>query len=148
MNGSNRRFDPTFAALKARLDSGELGTPECSQSLVAIRRHRSTLHQGIRRIFRDMLISDLDIFRWILEDDAETLHATGSCPTDPAVAEAGDIDCNLVTIRTRDGLLCQINTSRRAVYGYDQRFEVLGSKGMLQVGNVRPLRWFRIRIRP
>jgi myo-inositol 2-dehydrogenase/D-chiro-inositol 1-dehydrogenase len=85
-----------------------------------------------------MLIHDLDIFRWILEDEAETLHATGSCLTDPAVAEAGDIDCTAVTIRTRRGLLCQINTSRRAVYGYDQRFEVLGSKGMLQVGNVRP----------
>jgi len=43
-----------------------------------------------------------------------------------------------VTIRTKRGLLCQINTSRRAAYGYDQRFEVLGSKGMLQAGNVRP----------
>jgi myo-inositol 2-dehydrogenase / D-chiro-inositol 1-dehydrogenase len=83
-----------------------------------------------------MLIHDLDIFRWILEDEAETLHAAGSCLTDPAVAEAGDIDSTAVTIRTRGGLLCQINTSRRAVYGYDQRFEVLGSKGAWQQGNV------------
>ena len=139
MIGFNRRFDPTFAALKARLDAGEIGTPE--MLIITSRDPQAPPVPYIKAsggIFRDMLIHDLDIFRWILEDEAETLHATGSCLTDPAVAEAGDIDCTAVTIRTRRGLLCQINTSRRAVYGYDQRFEVLGSKGMLQVGNVRP----------
>lgn len=85
-----------------------------------------------------MLIHDFDVFRWILGDEAQTLHATGSCLTDSAVHDAGDIDSTAVTIRTRRGLLCQINTSRRAAYGYDQRFELLGNKGMLQAGNVRP----------
>jgi myo-inositol 2-dehydrogenase/D-chiro-inositol 1-dehydrogenase len=66
------------------------------------------------------------------------VHATGSCLSDPAIAAAGDIDSTAVTIRTRRGLLCVINTARRAAYGYDQRFEVLGSRGMLQAGNVRP----------
>jgi myo-inositol 2-dehydrogenase/D-chiro-inositol 1-dehydrogenase len=139
MIGFNRRFDPTFAALKARLDAGEIGKPE--MLIITSRDPQAPPVAYIKAsggIFRDMLIHDLDIFRWILEDEAETLHAAGSCLTDPAVAEAGDIDSTAVTIRTRGGLLCQINTSRRAVYGYDQRFEVLGSKGMLQVGNVRP----------
>jgi myo-inositol 2-dehydrogenase/D-chiro-inositol 1-dehydrogenase len=54
------------------------------------------------------------------------------------MAATGDISHAAVTLRTRDGALCQINTSRRAAYGYDQRFEVLGSKGLLQAGNVRP----------
>ena len=85
-----------------------------------------------------MLIHDFDIFRWILGDDAVTVHATGSVLTDPAVGTVGDIDCTAVTIRTRSGRLCQINTTRRAAYGYDQRFEVLGSGGMLQAGNHRP----------
>jgi myo-inositol 2-dehydrogenase/D-chiro-inositol 1-dehydrogenase len=85
-----------------------------------------------------MLIHDFDIFRWILDDEALSLHATGSCLTDQAIAGVGDIDSTAVTIRTRRGLLAQINTSRRAAYGYDQRFEVLGSKGMLQAGNHRP----------
>ena len=89
-------------------------------------------------IFRDMLIHDFDIFRWILDDDAVTVYATGSVLTDPAVGTAGDIDCTAVTIRTRKGRLCQINTTRRAAYGYDQRFEVIGSKGMLQANNHRP----------
>ena len=89
-------------------------------------------------IFKDMLIHDFDIFRWILADEAATIFATGSCLTDPAIEKAGDIDATAVTIRTRKGRLAQINTLRRAAYGYDQRFEVIGSKGMLQAGNHRP----------
>src|SRR5438128_10342950 len=85
-----------------------------------------------------MLIHDFDIFRWIVGDEAASVYATGSCLTDPAIATAGDIDSTAVTIRTRKGRLAQINTSRRAAYGYDQRFEVLGSKGMLQAGNHTP----------
>jgi myo-inositol 2-dehydrogenase/D-chiro-inositol 1-dehydrogenase len=89
-------------------------------------------------IFKDMLIHDFDIFRWILGDEAASVYATGSCLTDPAIAAAGDVDSTAVTIRTKKGRLAQINTSRRAAYGYDQRFEVLGSRGMLQAGNHTP----------
>jgi myo-inositol 2-dehydrogenase/D-chiro-inositol 1-dehydrogenase len=85
-----------------------------------------------------MLIHDFDIFRWILGDEAASVYATGSCLTDSAVATAGDIDSTAVAIRTKKGRLALINTSRRAAYGYDQRFEVLGSKGMLQAGNHTP----------
>jgi myo-inositol 2-dehydrogenase/D-chiro-inositol 1-dehydrogenase len=66
------------------------------------------------------------------------VYATGGSLGFPEVAAAGDITQAMVTIRTRSGRLCQINTSRRAAYGYDQRFEVLGSKGLLQADNVRP----------
>ena len=97
--------------------------------------------KGSGGIFRDMLIHDLDVFRWILcadGDEAVRLSAAGSVLTDPAIAGLGDYDSTAVTIRTRKGRLCQINTSRRAAYGYDQRFEVLGSKGLLQCGNQTP----------
>ncbi|WP_310629877.1 inositol 2-dehydrogenase [Paraburkholderia sp.] len=139
MIGFQRRYDPTFAALKQRLDAGEIGTPEM---LVVTSRDPGAppveyiKHSG--GIFKDMLIHDFDIFRWILDDEADTVHATGSCLSDPAIAEAGDIDSTAVTIRTKRGRLCQINTARRAAYGYDQRFEVLGSDGMLQAGNIKP----------
>jgi len=139
MIGFQRRFDPTFSALKRRLDEGEIGTPEV---LVVTSRDPGAppvaYLKGSGGIFKDMLIHDFDIFRWILGDEAVSIHATGSCLSDPAIAEAGDIDTTAVTIRTRKGRICQINTSRRAAYGYDQRFEVLGDKGMLQAGNVRP----------
>jgi len=139
MIGFQRRFDPTFAALKQRLDAGEIGIPEV---LIVTSRDPAPppasyiAHSG--GVFKDMLIHDFDIFRWILGGEAVSVHATGGCPNMPEVAAAGDISHAAVTLRTHDGALCQINTSRRAAYGYDQRFEVLGSKGLLQAGNVRP----------
>jgi myo-inositol 2-dehydrogenase/D-chiro-inositol 1-dehydrogenase len=139
MIGFQRRFDPTFAALKLRLAAGEIGEAEM---LVITSRDPGAppvdyiKHSG--GVFKDMLIHDFDVFRWILADEAISVYATGSCLTDPAIAQAGDIDSTAVTIHTRRGRLCQINTSRRAAYGYDQRFEVLGSKGMLQAGNHKP----------
>jgi myo-inositol 2-dehydrogenase / D-chiro-inositol 1-dehydrogenase len=139
MIGFNRRYDPTFAAVKERLVQGEVGEPE--MLVVTSRDPGAPPVDYLKRsggIFRDMLIHDFDIFRWILDDEAATLYATGSVLTDPAVASVGDVDSTAVTIRTKKGRLAVINTSRRAAYGYDQRFEVLGSKGMLQAGNHKP----------
>jgi myo-inositol 2-dehydrogenase/D-chiro-inositol 1-dehydrogenase len=142
MMGFQRRFDPTFNDAKERLARGDIGKPEM---LVVTSRDPGAppaqYLKGSGGIFRDMLIHDFDIFRWILcadGDEAVWLCATGACLVDPEIATVGDIDSAAVTIRTRQGRLAQINTSRRAAYGYDQRFEVLGSKGMLQCGNHRP----------
>jgi myo-inositol 2-dehydrogenase/D-chiro-inositol 1-dehydrogenase len=143
MIGFQRRFDPTFAEAKQRLSRGDVGAPEM---LVVTSRDPGApppeYLKGSGGIFRDMLIHDFDIFRWILcvddGDEAATLYATGSVLTDPAIAQVGDVDSTAVAIRTRKGRLCVINTSRRAAYGYDQRFEVLGSQGMLQCGNHKP----------
>ena len=137
--GFQRRYDPTFSALKARIDAGEIGAPE--MLVVTSRDPGAPPAEYLKRsggIFKDMLIHDFDIFRWILDDEAETVYATGSVLTDPSIATVGDIDATAVTIRTKKGRLAQINTIRRAAYGYDQRFEVIGAKGMLQAGNHKP----------
>ena len=138
--GFQRRFDPTFSALKARIDSGEIGAREALS--VISRDPGAPPVEYLQRsggIFKDMLIHDFDIFRWIFGEEAETVYATASALTDPAIASAAnDADTTLVAIRTVTGKLAQIHTSRRAAYGYDQRFEVLGAKGMLQAGNHRP----------
>jgi myo-inositol 2-dehydrogenase/D-chiro-inositol 1-dehydrogenase len=137
--GFQRRYDPTFAALKRRLDAGEVGDPEVLA--VTSRDPGAPPVAYLQRsggIFKDMLIHDFDVCRWILGDEAATVYAAASCLTDLAIVEVGDADTTAVTIRTRRGRLCQINTSRRAAYGYDQRFEVLGSRGMLAAGNHRP----------
>ena len=142
MIGFQRRFDPTFNEAKERLMRGDIGAPEM---LVVTSRDPGAppaqYLKGSGGIFRDMLIHDFDLVRWILCDDGdevETLYATGSVLVDPKIAEVPDIDSSVVSIRTKRGRLAQINTSRRAAYGYDQRFEVLGSAGMLQCGNHRP----------
>lgn len=142
MIGFQRRFDPTFSEAQQRLARGEIGAPEM---LVVTSRDPGAppaqYLKGSGGIFRDMLIHDFDVFRWILcadGDEAAWISATGSCLVDPAIAELGDIDSAAVTIRTKKGRLAQINTSRRAAYGYDQRFEVLGSAGLLACGNHRP----------
>ncbi len=136
MIGFQRRFDPTFSSARDRLERGAIGTPEM---LIITSRDPGAPSQSYLLksggIFRDMLIHDFDLFRWLLGEEATMVHATGSCLTDPRVALAGDIDSAAVTLRTASGRLCQINASRRAAYGYDQRFELLGSDGMLSCGN-------------
>jgi myo-inositol 2-dehydrogenase/D-chiro-inositol 1-dehydrogenase len=137
--GFQRRYDPTFSALHARIVAGEIGEPE--MLVVTSRDPGLPPVDYLKRsggIFKDMLIHDFDIFRWILADDAATVYAAGSCLVDQAVAGVGDADATAVTIRTKKGRLAQINTIRRAAYGYDQRFEVIGAKGMLQAGIHRP----------
>jgi myo-inositol 2-dehydrogenase/D-chiro-inositol 1-dehydrogenase len=139
MIGFQRRYDPTFSAVKSRIDAGEIGTPE--QLVITSRDPGAPPLEYLQRsggIFKDMLIHDFDVFRWILDDEAATVYATGSVLTEPNVAKADDVDVTAVAIRTKSGRLALINTNRRAAYGYDQRFEVLGSKGMLQAGNHRP----------
>ena len=148
MIGFQRRFDPTFNEASRRLAAGEIGTPE--MLVITSRDPGAPPVEYLKAsggIFRDMLIHDFDVFRWILcadGDEAAWLSATASVLTDPAIQTAGDFDSTAVTIRTRKGRLCQINTTRRAAYGYDQRFEVLGSTGLLQCGNHTPtevLQW-------
>ena len=93
MIGFQRRFDPTFSALKERLVKGEIGEPE--MLVVTSRDPGAPPVDYLKRsggIFRDMLIHDFDVFRWILDDDAATIYATGSVLTDPAVGSVGDVD--------------------------------------------------------
>lgn len=134
--GFNRRFDPHFVAFKAQLDAGAIGELE-----VLSITSRDPAPPPISYIevsggiFRDMMIHDLDLARWFLGEEPTEVMAQGSCLIEPAIGEAGDYDTALVTLRTASGRLCQINNSRRAVYGYDQRLEAHGSNGMLRAGN-------------
>ena len=141
MIGFQRRFDPTFNEASRRLAAGEIGTPE--MLVITSRDPGAPPVDYIKAsggVFRDMLIHDFDVFRWILcadGDEAAWISATGSVLTEPAL-QGLDFDSAAVTIRTHKGRLCQINTTRRAAYGYDQRFEVLGSEGLLQCANQTP----------
>ena len=137
MVGHNRRFDPSFGALKAALDRGEIGDPE----MLAVTSHDPGPPpiEYVRvsgGLFRDMMIHDFDIANFLMGDVPEAVFAAGSSLVDPAIGEAGDVDTAIVTLRYADGRVAVIRNSRRAAYGYDQRIELLGSKGMLEARNV------------
>jgi myo-inositol 2-dehydrogenase/D-chiro-inositol 1-dehydrogenase len=133
----NRRFDPNFANLQNRIAGGDIGDVE----LVTIL-SRDPSPPPINYIktsgglFRDMMIHDLDMARFILGEEPVTVFAVGSSLVDPEIGKAGDVDTAAVTLTTGSGKICQISNSRRAAYGYDQRLEVHGSKGMLRAENI------------
>jgi myo-inositol 2-dehydrogenase/D-chiro-inositol 1-dehydrogenase len=137
--GFNRRFDPSFKALHDRLRKGDVGVLE---QVIITSRDPGLPPLDYLKVsggqFRDMTIHDFDMARWLLGEEPVELFATGSCLVDPDVGALGDVDSVMVVMRTASGKLAHINNSRRAIYGYDQRIEVLGSKGMLRAGNRTP----------
>ena len=135
--GFNRRFDPSFSALKARLDAGEIGALE--QVVISSRDPGPPPLSYIRvsgGMFRDMTIHDFDMARWLLGEEPVEVFAMGECLVDRKIGAAGDIDSAMVLLRTASDRMCHINNSRRAAYGYDQRIEVFGAKGMLRAENI------------
>jgi len=139
MIGFNRRFDPSFATLRKRLEAGEVGRPEIVTILSrdpAPPPLSYIKHSG--GMFRDMMIHDLDMARFLLGEEPVEVSAMAACLVDPDIGQAGDIDTAVVTLKTESGRLCQISNSRRATYGYDQRIEVHGSGGMLRAHNLHP----------
>lgn len=137
--GFNRRFDPSFRALKGRLDAGEIGAVE--QIIITSRDPEPETEEALSGgggVFREMTIHDFDMARYLLGGEPVALFATGSSLVAPQYAKLGDYDTAMFILRTASGQQCHINNSVRAAYGYDQRIEVLGSDGMLQAGNRRP----------
>ena len=137
MIGFNRRYDPNFAALRKRIADGVVGEVELVSILSRDPAPPPTSYiERSGGLFRDMMIHDFDMARFLLGEDPVEVHAMGSSLVDPAIGEAGDVDTAAVLLKTSSGKICQISCSRRATYGYDQRVEVHGSKGLLSAGNI------------
>lgn len=137
MIGFNRRFDPNFAALKAAADSGEIGKSELL-SITSFDPAPPPISyiKVSGGLFRDMMIHDFDMATFIMGAAPVAVTSAGSSIVDPAIGEAGDVDTAVVTLTYADGRIAVIKNSRRAVYGYDQRIELLGSEGLLQAQNM------------
>ena len=136
--GFNRRYDPNFRNLQQRLAAGEIGEVEI---LTIISRDPApppvSYIERSGGLYRDMMIHDFDMARFLLGgDEIVSVHALGSVLTDPAIKPTGDVDTAVVHMRSASGKLVVITNSRRATYGYDQRIEAHGSKGMLRAGNI------------
>jgi len=139
--GFNRRHDPSFNRLKQDIDRGLVGEVEVVS--ITSRDPSPPPVEYIGRsggLFRDMMIHDFDMGRWLLGEEPVEVFASGSVLADEKIGKAGDIDTAIAVLKTASGRLCQITNSRRCSYGYDQRIEVFGSEGMVRAGNERPTR--------
>lgn len=133
----NRRFDPNFQALKARLDSGVIGTLESLQITSNDPSPPPPSYVAVSGgLFKDMAIHDFDMARWLLGEEPAQVYAAGSCLVDPEIGKLGDVDTARTVLKTASGKLCVISNSRRSGFGYDQRIEAYASAGMVRADNV------------
>ncbi len=137
--GFNRRFDPNFKQARDMVAAGKIGTPHIVHVIARDPSPPPIDYIKVSGgIFLDQTIHDFDMARFLIDSEVEEVYAIGGVMVDPAIGKAGDIDTALVTLRYANGAIGMIDNSRQAVYGYDQRVEVFGSKGTIIVGNRTP----------
>jgi myo-inositol 2-dehydrogenase/D-chiro-inositol 1-dehydrogenase len=137
--GFNRRFDANFRRIRQAIESGEIGEPSLMH---IVSRDPAPPPIGYVRtsggMFLDMTIHDFDMARFLMGDDVEELFTLAAVRVDPAIGEAGDVDTAVIALKFAGGAIGTIDNSRRASYGYDQRVEVLGSRGAVETMNNFP----------
>ena len=137
--GFNRRFDPSFHNARQQVLAGKIGVPHMVR--ITSRDPQPPPLEYIKvsgGLFLDMTIHDFDMCRFLLGEEVRQIFAVGTGLVDPAITAAGDIDTAVTTLTYASGAFCVIDNSRQAVYGYDQRIEIFGSRGCIVVGNRQP----------
>jgi Predicted dehydrogenases and related proteins len=137
--GFNRRFDANFARVREAITKGEIGTPHLMH--IVSRDPAPPPISYIKAsggIFLDMTIHDFDMARFLAGEEVESVYAAGAVRVDPEIGKAGDLDTALIVLHFKSGMIGTIDNSRQAVYGYDQRVEILGSKGSIATENRYP----------
>lgn len=135
--GFNRRFDKNFRRIVEYRDHGHIGDEQILK--ITSRDPEPPAMDYVRHsggIFMDMTIHDFDMARFITGAEIDSVFVTGGVMIDPKIGEAGDVDTALITLIFKNGMVGSIDNSRQAVYGYDQRIELFGSKGMAHADNV------------
>ena len=138
--GFSRRFDANHLGVRQALQNGEIGKLEMMH--ITSRGPQPPPLSYVKVSggqLRDQTIHFFDMLRWLAGEDPVEVYATGAALIDPAIGEAGDVDTSMVILKLASGALCHIDCSRRADYGYDERVEVFGSKGMA-LSNRKPRR--------
>ncbi len=130
--GFNRRFDPSHAAVQAAVAAGEVG--DLRQLRISSRDPEPPPIEYVKvsgGIFLDMTIHDFDMARFITGSEVTEVYATGSVMVDPGIGEAGDLDTVTVLLTHENGTVTTIDNCRQSAFGYDQRVEAFGSKGIV-----------------
>ena len=137
--GFNRRFDRNFKHVHDVVKNGGIGDVQIVK--VTSRDPEAPPISYVKvsgGIFVDMTIHDFDMVRYLSGSEVEEVSTFGACLVDPEIGKAGDVDPCIINLKFANGALGVIDNSRQAVYGYDQRIEVFGSKGMISAENETP----------
>lgn len=134
--GFNRRFDHNFAAIRKAYDDGKIGEAHILKITSRDPEPPNPAYIKVSGgIFLDMTIHDFDMACFLTDSDVEELYVSSAVLVDPAIGEQGDVDTAIITMKMANGALAVIDNSRKAAYGYDQRAELFGSKGMVATSN-------------
>ncbi|MHA1150131.1 MAG: inositol 2-dehydrogenase [Promethearchaeota archaeon] len=136
MVGFNRRFDRNFRRVQEAVAQGQIGAPHIIK--ITARDPAPPPIEYIKvsgGIFLDMTIHDWDMARFQAGSEVEEVYVSGSVLIDPRIGEAGDLDTAVAILKFKNGALGLIDNTRQAVYGYDQRVEVFGSRGCVVADN-------------
>jgi myo-inositol 2-dehydrogenase/D-chiro-inositol 1-dehydrogenase len=137
--GFNRRFDANFARVRAAVAKGEIGTPHLMHIISRDPAPPPPAYVKVSGgMFLDMTIHDFDMARFLIGAEVEEIYTAATVLVDPEIGAAGDVDTAVITLRFANGVIGTIDNSRKAVYGYDQRVEILGSAGSIATANNYP----------
>jgi myo-inositol 2-dehydrogenase/D-chiro-inositol 1-dehydrogenase len=137
--GFNRRFDHNFSRVRELSLSGEIGQIQMVKISSRDPAPPPPAYVAVSGgIFLDMMIHDFDMARFQAGSEITEVYAAGAVLVDPEIGKAGDVDTAMVTLKFANGAIGVIDNSRKAVYGYDQRVEVFGSRGAALAENDLP----------
>jgi len=140
--GFMRRYDPAYAAAMKRIEAGEIGTPVIFKSIgrdkdePPLAAYQSLLN-GM--VFYNNTIHDFDLARWMMRDEVTNVHAYTTTAIRPEVAQYGDVVASVVNLQYKQGAIGNVESYVQAVYGYDVRTEVVGSKGSIFIGSLEKI---------
>jgi predicted dehydrogenase len=138
--GFMRRYDPAYSAAMKRIDAGEIGVPVIFKSVgrdkdePPLSAYQSNLN-GM--VFYNNTIHDFDLARWLMKDEVAEVHSYTTVAIRPEVARYRDVVASVVNLQYRRGAIGNVESYVQAVYGYDVRTEIVGSKGSILVGSLR-----------
>jgi predicted dehydrogenase len=137
--GHMRRYDAAYSAARKRIEAGEIGVPVVFKSIgrdkdgPPLSAYQSNLG-GM--LFYTNTIHDFDLARWLMQDEVSEVHAYTTVAIRPEVAQFGDVVASVVNLKFDHGAIGNIESHAQAVYGYDVRTEIVGSKGSILVGSL------------
>ena len=138
--GFMRHYDPAYEAAMKRIEGGDIGDPVIFKSLgrdkdvPPISTYQSNIN-GM--LFYNSTIHDFDLARWMMRDEVTEVHTYATVAIRPEIAKYGDIVAGVVNLKYEHGAIGSVDSYVQAIYGYDIRTEVVGSKGSVFVGSLQ-----------